>query len=137
MPVELKPESAYSTAQHQFDLAADVLDLQDSVRAQLREVKRELVVHFPVHMDNGSIELFTGYRVHHNISRGPAKGGIRYQEGLSLDAIKAMAMLMTWKCAVVGLPFGGAKGGVDVDPASSPAASSSTSPAATRPRSRS
>jgi glutamate dehydrogenase (NAD(P)+) len=116
VPVELKPESAYSTAQHQFDLAADVLDLQDSIRAQLREVKRELVVHFPVHMDNGSIELFTGYRVHHNISRGPAKGGIRYQEGLSLDAVKAMAMLMTWKCAVVGLPFGGAKGGVDVDP---------------------
>ena len=116
MPVELKPESAYSTAQHQFDLAADVLDLQDSIRAQLREVKRELVVHFPVHMDDGSIELFTGYRVHHNISRGPAKGGIRYQAGLGLDAVKAMAMLMTWKCAVVGLPFGGAKGGVDVDP---------------------
>ncbi|MDQ6919673.1 MAG: Glu/Leu/Phe/Val dehydrogenase [Candidatus Dormibacteraeota bacterium] len=116
MPVELKPESAYSTAQHQFDLAADVLDLQDSIRAQLREVKRELVVHFPVHLDNGSIELFTGYRVHHNISRGPAKGGIRYQAGLTLDAVKAMAMLMTWKCAVVSLPFGGAKGGVDVDP---------------------
>ena len=116
MPVELKPESAYSTAQHQFDLAADVLDLQDSIRAQLREVKRELVVHFPVHMDDGSIELFTGFRVQHNISRGPAKGGIRYQAGLSLDAVKAMAMLMTWKCAVVGLPFGGAKGGVDVDP---------------------
>ncbi len=116
MPVELKPETAYSTAQHQFDLAADVLDLQDSIRAQLREVKRELVVHFPVHMDNGSIELFTGYRVQHNISRGPAKGGIRYQAGLTLDAVKAMAMLMTWKCAVVGLPFGGAKGGVDVDP---------------------
>ena len=116
MPVELKPESAYSTAQHQFDLAADVLDLQDSIRAQLREVKRELVVHFPVHMDDGSIELFTGFRVQHNISRGPAKGGIRYQAGLTLDAVKAMAMLMTWKCAVVGLPFGGAKGGVDVDP---------------------
>jgi glutamate dehydrogenase (NAD(P)+) len=116
VPVELKPESAYSTAQHQFDLAADVLDLQDGIRAQLREVKRELVVHFPVHMDDGSIELFTGYRVQHNISRGPAKGGIRYQAGLSLDAVKAMAMLMTWKCAVVALPFGGAKGGVDVDP---------------------
>jgi len=116
VPVELKTESAYSTAQHQFDLAADVLDLQESIRAQLREVKRELVVHFPVHMDDGSIELFTGYRVHHNISRGPAKGGIRYQAGLTLDAVKAMAMLMTWKCAVVGLPFGGAKGGVDVDP---------------------
>ena len=116
MPVELKPESAYSTAQHQFDLAADVLDLPDEIRTQLREVKRELVVHFPVHLDNDSIELFTGYRVQHNISRGPAKGGIRYQAGLTLDAVKAMAMLMTWKCAVVGLPYGGAKGGVDVDP---------------------
>jgi glutamate dehydrogenase (NAD(P)+) len=116
VPVELKPESAYSTAQHQFDLAADVLDLPDEIRTQLREVKRELVVHFPVHLDNHSIELFTGYRVQHNISRGPAKGGIRYQAGLTLDAVKAMAMLMTWKCAVVGLPYGGAKGGVDVDP---------------------
>jgi len=110
VPVELKPESAYSTAQHQFDLAADVLDLPDEIRTQLREVKRELVVHFPVHLDNDSIELFTGYRVQHNISRGPAKGGIRYQAGLTLDAVKAMAMLMTWKCAVVGLPYGGAKG---------------------------
>ena len=118
MSVELKPESAYSTAQHQFDLAADVLNLPDSTRAQLREVKRELVVHFPVHLDNGTIELFTGYRVQHNISRGPAKGGIRYQAGLTLDAVKAMAMLMTWKCAVVSLPFGGAKGGVDVEPRS-------------------
>ena len=116
MPVELKPESAYSIAQQQFDRAADVLDLDDAIRAQLREVKRELVVHFPVHMDNGTIDLFTGYRVQHNISRGPAKGGIRYQAGLTLDAVKAMAMLMTWKCAVVGLPYGGAKGGVDVDP---------------------
>jgi len=116
VPVELKPESAYSTAQHQFDLAADVLDLPDEIRTQLREVKRELVVHFPVHLDNNSIELFTGYRVQHNISRGPAKGGIRYQAGLTLDAVKAMAMLMTWKCAVVGLPYGGAKGGGDVDP---------------------
>ncbi|GAC1614939.1 MAG: Glu/Leu/Phe/Val dehydrogenase [Candidatus Dormibacteraceae bacterium] len=116
MPVELKQESAYSIAQHQFDLAADVLGLSDNVRILLRETKRELVVHFPVHMDDNSIELFTGYRVHHNISRGPAKGGIRYQAGLTLDAVKAMAMLMTWKCAVVGLPYGGAKGGVDVDP---------------------
>ena len=115
MPVELKQESAYSTAQHQFDLAADVLGLSDNTRNLLREVKRELVVHFPVHMDDDSIELFTGYRVQHNISRGPAKGGIRYQEGLTLDAVKAMAMLMTWKCAVVGLPYGGAKGGVAVN----------------------
>jgi glutamate dehydrogenase (NAD(P)+) len=114
--VSLKAESAYSTAQRQFDVAAEVLDLSDNVRHLLREVKRELTVHFPVHMDDGSIRLFTGYRVQHNISRGPAKGGIRYQAGLTLDAVKAMAMLMTWKCAVVGIPYGGAKGGVDVEP---------------------
>ena len=116
MAVDLKSESAYSTAQQQFDTAAEVLGLPDNVRQLLREVKRELVVHFPVHMDDASIELFTGYRVQHNIGRGPAKGGVRYQAGLTLDAVKAMAMLMTWKCAVVGLPYGGAKGGVDVDP---------------------
>ena len=116
MAVELEHASAYSTAQHQFDIAADVLALDENVRSQLREVKRELSVHFPVHMDDGQIRLFTGYRVQHNISRGPAKGGIRYQAGLTLDAVKAMAMLMTWKCAVVGIPYGGAKGGVDVDP---------------------
>jgi glutamate dehydrogenase (NAD(P)+) len=114
--VELKRESAYSTAQRQFDVAAEVLGLSDNVRHLLREVKRELTVHFPVHMDDGTIRLFDGYRVHHNISRGPAKGGIRFQKGLTLDTVKAMAMLMTWKCAVVGIPYGGAKGGVDVEP---------------------
>jgi glutamate dehydrogenase (NAD(P)+) len=114
--VELKHESAYSTAQRQFDVAAEVLGLSDNVRHLLREVKRELTVHFPVHMDDGTIRLFDGYRVQHNISRGPAKGGIRFQKGLTLDTVKAMAMLMTWKCAVVGIPYGGAKGGVDVEP---------------------
>ena len=116
MAVELKHESAYSTAQRQFDVAAEVLGLSDNVRHLLREVKRELTVHFPVHMDDGTIRLFDGYRVQHNISRGPAKGGIRFQKGLTLDTVKAMAMLMTWKCAVVGIPYGGAKGGVDVEP---------------------
>jgi glutamate dehydrogenase (NAD(P)+) len=82
----------------------------------LREIKRELVVHFPVRLDDGKVRVFTGYRVHHNISRGPAKGGLRYQAGLDLDTVRALAMLMTWKCSVVNLPYGGAKGGVDVDP---------------------
>jgi len=67
-------------------------------------------------MDDGSVRVFTGFRVHHNITRGPAKGGVRYQPDLTIDVVRALAMLMTWKCAVVGLPFGGAKGGVDVDP---------------------
>jgi glutamate dehydrogenase (NAD(P)+) len=82
----------------------------------LRKPKRELTVNFPVKMDNGDVEMFTGYRVQHNIGRGPAKGGIRYSPDVSLDEIRALAMWMTWKCAVVGIPFGGAKGGVICDP---------------------
>jgi glutamate dehydrogenase (NAD(P)+) len=111
-----KDESAYAIAQEQFDRAADVLDLDDDVRKVLREVKRELTVHFPVLMDDRSIEMFTGYRVQHNLARGPAKGGIRFHLSVTLDEIKALAMWMTWKCAVVGLPYGGAKGGVICDP---------------------
>ncbi|HEY4027810.1 MAG TPA: Glu/Leu/Phe/Val dehydrogenase [Candidatus Dormibacteraeota bacterium] len=116
MAVELQYKSAFATAQRRFDAAADVLGLSDSTRRILREVKRELTVHFPVHHDDGSVRLYTGYRVQHNINRGPAKGGIRYSPDVSLDLIKALAMLMTWKCAVVGIPYGGAKGGVVVDP---------------------
>jgi len=116
MAVELQPKSAFATAQRRFDAAADVLGLSDNTRRLLREVKRELTVHFPVHHDDGSVHLYTGYRVQHNINRGPAKGGIRYSPDVTLDLIKAMAMLMTWKCAVVGIPYGGAKGGVIVDP---------------------
>jgi glutamate dehydrogenase (NAD(P)+) len=111
-----KDESAYAIAQEQFDRAADVLDLDDDVRKVLREVKRELTVHFPVLMDDHSIEMFTGHRVQHNLARGPAKGGIRFHPAVTLDEVKALAMWMTWKCAVVGLPYGGAKGGVVCDP---------------------
>jgi glutamate dehydrogenase (NAD(P)+) len=106
----------WHVAQQQFDLAADRLDLPIDLRRVLRETKRELTVHFPVKMDNGSVQVFTGYRVQHNVSRGPAKGGIRYHQGVTLDEVKALAMWMTWKCAVVGIPFGGGKGGVVVDP---------------------
>jgi glutamate dehydrogenase (NAD(P)+) len=108
--------NAWDVAQRQFDLAAEHLNLSPGLRKVLREPKRELTVHFPVKMDDGQIEVFTGYRVQHNLSRGPAKGGIRYHQNVTLDEVKALAMWMTWKCAVVGIPFGGGKGGVIVDP---------------------
>src|SRR5256885_1354959 len=116
MAVETR-SSAFQTAQRRFDAAADVIGLSDDVRRGLREVKRELTVHFPVHMDNGSVHVYTGWRVQHNISRGPAKGGIRYHPDIDLDLVKALAMLMTWKCSAVGLPYGGSKGAVAVNPA--------------------
>jgi len=103
-------------AQRQFDLAADRLDLDPGLRRVLREPRRELTVHFPVKMDDGSVQVFTGYRVQHNLGRGPAKGGIRYHQDVGLDEVKALAMWMTWKCAVVSIPYGGGKGGVVVDP---------------------
>src|SRR2546428_5687779 len=109
--------SAFQTAQRRFDGAADVSGLSDDPRRGLREVKRELTVHFPVHMDDGSVHVFTGWSVQHNISGGRDKGGIRYRPDITLDLVKALAMLMTWKCSVVGLPYGGSKGAVAVDPA--------------------
>ena len=115
MAVETRA-SAFQTAQRRFDAAADVIGLSDDARQGLREVKRELTVHFPVRMDDGSVHVFTGWRVQHNISRGPAKGGIRYHPNIDLDLVKALAMLMTWKCAAVGIPYGGSKGAVRVDP---------------------
>ncbi len=108
--------NAWEVAQRQFDLAAERLDLDPGMRLVLREPRREFTVHFPVHMDDGSVQVFTGYRVQHNLGRGPAKGGIRYHQDVSLDEVKALAMWMTWKCAVVGIPYGGGKGGVIVDP---------------------
>jgi glutamate dehydrogenase (NAD(P)+) len=106
----------WEVAQRQFDLAAERLGLDEGMRRVLREPRREFTVHFPVHMDDGSVQVFTGYRVQHNLGRGPAKGGIRYHQDVSLDEVKALAMWMTWKCAVVGIPYGGGKGGVIVDP---------------------
>ena len=99
-----------------FDLAARKLSLDPGVWKVLRYPTRELIVHIPVAMDDGSIEVFTGYRVQHSIARGPAKGGIRYSPDVSLDEVRALASWMTWKCAVVNIPFGGAKGGVICDP---------------------
>jgi glutamate dehydrogenase (NAD(P)+) len=106
----------FQIAVAQFDAAAERLTLSQELREILRAPKRELTIHFPVRMDSGRVEMFTGYRVQHNINRGPAKGGIRYDLAVSLDEVRALAMWMTWKCAVVNIPFGGAKGGVIVDP---------------------
>jgi glutamate dehydrogenase (NAD(P)+) len=106
----------YEMALMQFNVAADRLRLPSGVRAALAQPKRELTVNFPVRMDDGSVRIFTGYRVQHNIARGPAKGGIRYDEHVTLDEVRALAMWMTWKCAVVNIPFGGAKGGVICNP---------------------
>lgn len=106
----------YEMAVQQFELAADKLGLSEDMREILRMPKRELTVHFPVRLDNGHIKTFTGYRVQHNMNRGPAKGGIRYSPDVTLDEVRALAMWMTWKCAVVGIPYGGAKGGVLCDP---------------------
>jgi glutamate dehydrogenase (NAD(P)+) len=99
-----------------FDLAARKLNLDDGIWKVLRYPTREIIVHIPVQMDDGSIEVFTGYRVQHSMARGPAKGGIRYAPDVSLDEVRALASWMTWKCAVVNIPFGGAKGGVICDP---------------------
>jgi glutamate dehydrogenase (NAD(P)+) len=106
----------YQMAVQQFELAAEKLGLSEDMREILRQPKRELSVNFPVRLDNGHIKTFTGYRVQHNVNRGPAKGGIRYSPDVTLDEVRALAMWMTWKCAVVGIPYGGAKGGVICDP---------------------
>jgi glutamate dehydrogenase (NAD(P)+) len=106
----------WSVAQEQFGIAADRLHLDPNMRAILAECQRELTVHFPVRMTDGVVKVFAGYRVQHNVSRGPGKGGIRYHPSVTLNEVKALAMWMTWKCAVVGIPYGGAKGGVICDP---------------------
>jgi glutamate dehydrogenase (NAD(P)+) len=112
---ENKP-NPYEIAVEQFMTAADMLGLDDGMKQILSHPKRELTVHFPVRMDDGSYKVFTGYRVQHSLTRGPAKGGIRYHQDVTLDEVKALAMWMTWKCATVGIPYGGGKGGVIVDP---------------------
>jgi len=106
----------WTFAQQQFDAAADRLALGQGMRRVLRVPKRELTVSFPVTHEDGHVEVYTGYRVHHNVNRGPSTGGVRYVPDLTLDEIRALAMLTTWKAALVRIPFGGAAGGVRVDP---------------------
>jgi glutamate dehydrogenase (NAD(P)+) len=112
---ETNPWQAQS---ERFNEAARRLNLDPGIWKMLQYPSRELIVHIPVQMDNGTVEVFTGYRVQHSISRGPGKGGIRYAPDVSLDEVRALASWMTWKCAVVNIPFGGAKGGVICDPKS-------------------
>ncbi len=111
-----KERSLFGVAVEQFNIAADMLNLDDGMRSVLGTCQRELTVNFPVVLDDGSVEVFTGHRVQHNRNPGPTKGGIRYHQDVTLEEVKALAMFMTWKCAVVGLPYGGAKGGVVVNP---------------------
>lgn len=108
-------DSAWETALAQLDEVAELMGLAPGVHETLRSPKRTLIVSVPFRMDDGSTRVYQGYRVHHNVTRGPAKGGIRYHPDVGLDEVKALAMWMTWKCAIVGIPFGGAKGGVSVD----------------------
>jgi glutamate dehydrogenase (NAD(P)+) len=108
--------SAYETALRQYDRAVSRMDIDDNAVEYLRWPQREFSVNFPVRRDSGAIEMFSGYRVHHSTVRGPTKGGIRYSLNVTLDEVRALAMWMTWKCALVNLPYGGAKGGVLVDP---------------------
>src|SRR5687767_4046436 len=107
---------AQAAALAQFDETADHLQLDADLRAILRVPKREWTVNFPVKLDDGRVQVFTGYRVQHNVARGPAKGGLRYHPSTDLDDVRALAMWMTWKSALVDVPFGGAKGGVACDP---------------------
>jgi glutamate dehydrogenase (NAD(P)+) len=115
-PVDHPERDLFATAVEQFNRAADVVGLEDSMRRILSVCQREVTVSFPVEMDDGSVKVFTGHRVQHNTGPGPTKGGIRYHQWVTLQEVKALAMWMTWKCAVVGLPYGGAKGGVTVNP---------------------
>ncbi len=103
-------------AREQFIIAADLLKLDESMRAVLSVPKRQLLVSIPVKMDDGSIKVFEGFRVQYNVARGPAKGGIRYHPDVTLDEVRALSAWMTWKCATVGIPYGGGKGGIRVDP---------------------
>jgi len=114
----MNPEdrNPFEMAVEQFDKAAAYLDVKEGIKDMLRLPKRELTVNFPVKMDDGSVEIFTGYRVHHSTVLGPTKGGIRFHPDVTLDEVRALAMWMTWKCSVVGLPYGGAKGGVICNP---------------------
>src|SRR5438094_9855650 len=106
----------YENALQQLEIVAEHLGLDPGLHEVLKYPQRELTVHFPVKMDNGTTRVFTGYRVQHNLARGAAKGGIRYSPRTDIDEVRALAMWMTWKCAIVNIPFGGAKGGVICDP---------------------
>jgi glutamate dehydrogenase (NAD(P)+) len=113
---EIKEDNPFESMMSRFDHAAQLLELDPDLYKVLRVPNREITIYIPVYMDDGHIEVFTGFRVQHNFARGPAKGGIRYAPDVTLDEVRALAAWMTWKCAVVNIPFGGAKGGIICDP---------------------
>ncbi|MBD0852210.1 Glu/Leu/Phe/Val family dehydrogenase [Maribacter arenosus] len=115
-PKKQPKQGMLDNVMRQFDNAADIITLNPNIRKILEVTNNELVVHFPVRMDNGEVEVFTGYRVQHNNALGPYKGGLRYHETVDIDAARALAMWMTWKTSLAGLPYGGAKGGIQLDP---------------------
>src|SRR5262249_16888595 len=110
------PPNPFAVAQEQIRIAAELINLDPGLTAILSQPERELHVHFPVRMDDGTIRVFDGYRVQHSTARGPAKGGIRFHQDVSIDEVKALATWMTWKCSVVDIPYGGGKGGIIVNP---------------------
>jgi glutamate dehydrogenase (NAD(P)+) len=114
---EVKPKKGmYESVKHQFEKAADVMNLNPNIRTILGSTNSEIIVHFPVKMDDGRVEVFTGYRVQHNNALGPYKGGLRYHPTVDVDAARALAIWMTWKTSLAGLPYGGGKGGIQLDP---------------------
>lgn len=113
---EPKKQSMLENVMKQFNAAADLVNLNPNIKKILAVTNNELIIHFPVRMDNGDVEVFTGYRVQHNNALGPYKGGLRYHPTIDIDSVKALAMWMTWKTSLAGLPYGGAKGGIQIDP---------------------
>lgn len=114
--LEKKKTGMYENVMKQFNRAADVMGLNENIRKILSATNNEIVVHFPVRLDNGKVEVFTGYRVQHNNALGPYKGGLRFHPTVDIDAARALAIWMTWKSALAGLPYGGGKGGIQIDP---------------------
>src|SRR6476620_9242555 len=112
----LNEENPFEAMMSRFDRAADLLDLEPGLYKVLRHPEKQITISIPVLLDNGEVEVYTGHRVLYNTSRGPAKGGIRFDLNVTLDEVTALAAWLTWKCAVVNLPFGGSKGGVVCDP---------------------
>jgi len=114
--MEIYDHPTFRMACEQFDLVADYLQIPDADRGRLKYPKRSLTVALPIHRDDGSTHVFTGYRVQHHLTLGPTKGGLRYHPDVRLGEVAALAMWMSWKCALTGLPYGGAKGGIACDP---------------------
>src|SRR5882762_11516077 len=114
--MDIYDSPTFRMASQQFDLVADHLEIPESDRARIKYPKRSMTVALPIHCDDGSTRVFSGYRVQHHLTLGPTKGGLRYHPDVALGEVAALAMWMSWKCALTGLPYGGAKGGITCDP---------------------